>query len=117
MQTSRECLQQHPDGKVPVDLLVLGVTEASHILLNHTGRDGTVLGSVAHPACKLAGLRTGDSCNRTLGTTLRGVKHQGVGCFVQNETTPCVLADRGLHFEQCVAVVKRDCPVATTYKV
>ena len=78
MQVSQEQLKQHPDGIVPVDVLLLGVTEASHILLNHYAQDGVVIGSVAHPACKAAGIRTGCLSNKSLGTTLHELKHEGV---------------------------------------
>lgn len=79
MQKSREYLQQYPDGKIPVELLVLGVTDASQILLSHAGRDGAVLGSVAHPACRAVGLRIGSMASRALGTSLHGIKGQGGG--------------------------------------
>lgn len=74
---SQEQLKKHPEGIVPVDVLVLGVTEASHILLNHFGQDGAVIGSVAHPACKSAGIRTGCLSNKSLGSTLRELSHEG----------------------------------------
>lgn len=77
MQLSQEQLKKHPEGIVPVDVLVLGVTEASHILLNHFGQDGAVIGSVAHPTCKSARIRTGCLSNKSLGSTLHELSHEG----------------------------------------
>lgn len=85
---------------------MLGITEASHILLNHTSRDETcptVLGSVAHPACKSDGLRTGSLRNRALGTILCGLKKPGA------LTTCGALLIPVLHVEQCLSVVQHEC--------
>jgi hypothetical protein len=65
LQVSRKFLQRHPDGSVPADVLILGLTGDSHMLLGKCAQNATILGGIAHPACKLA------------GTWGRGSTHQG----------------------------------------